>query len=119
MPSRFPRAASKIVFNCSAKASPRQNASCEYIPISSRLSIKSLWQPTRALFKYKITHANGGTVPTLNDIGCRHLSPAPPAILRRRGPEEKSFLLIDGSRFHATDDALLAVGCLLPVAFSR
>jgi hypothetical protein len=43
----------------------------KYILISSWLSINFLLQSTRALFKYKITHANGGTVPTLNEIGCR------------------------------------------------
>jgi hypothetical protein len=56
-----------------------------------------------SLFKYKIAAADYGTVPTFNETGCRHLSPTQPAILRGRGPEERFFLLIDGSRFHAID----------------
>jgi hypothetical protein len=49
--------------------------------------------PQSVLFKYKITHANDGTVPTLNKIRRRFLSRALPAILRKRRPGEETFLL--------------------------
>jgi hypothetical protein len=58
-----------------------------YLPKVSEMTAFNMWT-WNGLFKYKITHANDGTVPTLNEIGRRFLSRALPALLRKRRPEE-------------------------------